>query len=535
MRLFLARNWAFRGCLLAFALVAVLPTLAALGQSLFPGGRLSVDAYREAAAAGQGGLLLRSVAIAGGAMLFALIVGVPLGLLASRTDLPGRRLWWSLCFVPLLIPPYVMATCLIELLGTHGLVSGWLRGVLGPGTTGVSPYGPLRAALSLGLSFWPVAAVLTGWGARGVDPELEDAAKLETTPLGTLRRVTLPVTAPAIYAAALFAFLLAITDLGAPDVLYTTVYTTAVLERYTAGASVPVGAATATPLVLIGLLVAGAAYLAARQSAPAMQPAHAPSLLALGPWRWSLTIAVAGLLLLVVGLPVAALVRSADGGESYARVWLDSWPQFARSAAYSGLATAVALVLAWPVAYALARPAGPAARAVGLAAVLPVAVPAIFVGLGMLIAWQSWWPTQGPLAQARWLGLPVGYAAHLAPFAVGALAASLAQRSVELEEDAILAGASLLQLWRHAAANLARPGIFAGAAIVFILGIREYAITLLIAPPGGDTATLQLLQLMHYGADERVAAMSLMLIGLTLVPAALLLAVRSAWKQGGTS
>ncbi len=519
MRLFLARNWTLRACLVVFALVALLPTLGALTQSLFPNGGPSVAAYRDLAAADQAGLLLRSVATAGGAMLLSLVLGVPVGLLVARTDLVGRRWWWLLCFVPLLIPPYVMATSLIELLGAQGEANTWLRSLLGPHAPRVSPYGPLGAALSLGLSFWPVTAALAGWAAQGVDPDLEDQARLVTAPVQVLWRVTLPLTLPAVSVGGLLAFLLAVTDLGAADVLYTTTYTTAVLERYTLGVGIPVGAATAAPLVAIGLLVAGAAYAAARQWAPPMRPQRSPSPLPLGLWRWPATLAVAAVLLLVVGLPLGVLLRLADGGETYARVWRDSWPGFARSGLYAAVATVIALALAWPVAYALVRPAGRLARSLGLAAVLPLAVPAIFAGLGLLVVWQSWWPVTGPLAGARWLGLPLGYAARLAPFAVGAMAASLAQRDVELEEDAVLAGASLSQLWRSVGVPLSRPGTLSGAAVVFILGMREYAITLLVAPPGGDTATLQLLQFMHYGADERVAAMSLMLIGLTLVPA----------------
>jgi len=68
------------------------------------------------------------------------------------------------------------------------------------------------------------------------------------------------------------------------------------------------------------------------------------------------------------------------------------------------------------------------------------------------------------------------------------------------------------------------PGIGAGAAVVFLLGLGELGATLLVVPPGSGTLALRIYNYLHYGASDSVAALALCLIGLS--SAAVLAAVR---------
>jgi iron(III) transport system permease protein len=52
----------------------------------------------------------------------------------------------------------------------------------------------------------------------------------------------------------------------------------------------------------------------------------------------------------------------------------------------------------------------------------------------------------------------------------------------------------------------------AGLFIVFILCFGELGMTLLVMPPGRETIPIKIYNLMHYGADQMVAALCLILV-----------------------
>ena len=61
-----------------------------------------------------------------------------------------------------------------------------------------------------------------------------------------------------------------------------------------------------------------------------------------------------------------------------------------------------------------------------------------------------------------------------------------------------------------------RPGLLAAFFIGFILSIGDLGTTLLIMPPGKTTLPVKIYNLMHYGAEQMVAALCLILIGIIL-------------------
>jgi len=59
--------------------------------------------------------------------------------------------------------------------------------------------------------------------------------------------------------------------------------------------------------------------------------------------------------------------------------------------------------------------------------------------------------------------------------------------------------------------------------------MREWAASVIIRPPGGDTLAVQLFELLHYGAEELVAALAVILVVITLVPVGLM---GLLWRRG---
>ena len=119
---------------------------------------------------------VNTVWLAVGVTAFAVVGGVPLGLLVARTDLPGAARWRALWTLPYLVPPLVMAVAWVALLNpSNGALNLQLRAV---GFAGVDLYGLGGMVWILGLELLPLVLLATADAAARSDPSLEEAARV---------------------------------------------------------------------------------------------------------------------------------------------------------------------------------------------------------------------------------------------------------------------------------------------------------------------------------------------------------------------
>jgi iron(III) transport system permease protein len=139
-------------------------------------------------------LVWNTVLLAAGVVTASVVIGVPLAWLVTRTDLPGRRLWGAAAALPLVIPSYVAAFCLLGFFGERGLLADALGVERLPEMRGY--WGSLVA---LTLATYPYVFLLTQAALRSLDPSLEEAARgLGTSGRHAFFRVTVPALRPAV-------------------------------------------------------------------------------------------------------------------------------------------------------------------------------------------------------------------------------------------------------------------------------------------------------------------------------------------------
>ncbi|MGH9113909.1 MAG: ABC transporter permease, partial [Acidimicrobiales bacterium] len=140
------------------------------------------------------------------------VVGTALAWLATRTDLPLRRLWAVLAPLPLVFPSFVGALALMAAVAPGGLLDtplGWV-GVETPRLEGFWGAWLVLTLFTTPYVMLPVAARLTA-----LPPSLEESARLlGRRPLEVFRTVVLPQLSGAIGAGALLVFLYAVSDFG---------------------------------------------------------------------------------------------------------------------------------------------------------------------------------------------------------------------------------------------------------------------------------------------------------------------------------
>lgn len=147
--------------------------------------------------------------------------------------------------------------------------------------------------------------------------------------------------------------------------------------------------------------------------------------------------------------------------------------------------------------------------AVQLLLMLPLALPAVVKGLGIMFVLPSYGMSQGVLATAFAhciLGIP--YVAYL-------VLATLANYDLTLEQASANLGASRVTTFRRVTFPLIRPGVTAGGIFAFLMSLDNVSLSLFTA--AGDTLPLRLMQHIQHNADPTIAAVSTFLTLAALV------------------
>lgn len=448
-------------------------------------------------------LLGNSLRLTAAVVAGTVLLGVSLAWLTERTALPAPRLWAVAASLPLAVPSFVMSF-------------SW-RSAL-PAVEGFT-----GAALALTLACYPLVYLPVAAVLRGTDPAQEEAARsLGHGGLATFRRVTLPQLRPAAAGGALLVALYVVSDFGAVAVMRYDTFTRVIYNSYRSSFDRTPAAALGCVLVLLTVLLVaaerrsrGAARYArtgrgvARPALrlPMGRPLRAAALL------WCTTVAAAAAV-----FPVATLLYWVATGSS--ATWepgrLLSTALTTVEVAAAGAALCVLLAL--PVGVIAARYRSRPARLLEQAAYATHALPGITVALAFVFLAVRYVPAvyqEYPLLLAA-------YAALFLPLAVTGVRAAVLQAPEELEEAARSLGRSPAQALRQVTLRLAAPGIGAGAALTFVVIMKELPLTLLLRPTGMDTLATRLWTHTDNAAYAAAAPYALTLILIAAIPSYLL-------------
>jgi iron(III) transport system permease protein len=478
-------------------------------------------------------LALNTAILAGITCLVSLPVGVGLAWLLVRTDLPRRKAALGLLAVMLFVPLYVQAAAWQAGFGMQGWYTlayagpAWLDGWTG------AIWVHVMAALP-----WVVLIVAAGLWL--VEPELEESALLDGTSGQVLRHVTLPSTATAVGVAALWVLTftageMTVTDLFAVRTYAEEIYTRLAIGQQPGEASLGVlpGAVLTVLLVVAGLGVS--AKLAGLDRPLSFRPRW---VFRLGRWRIAATVAVALVLLLLAGVPLVNLAYKAgvevtqnDAGrlrswslwKCLSIVGTSPWRyqrEFGWSLALGTLAASAAVTIGTLLAW-FARQRRLGAGLALLVTALSLAIPGPLVGLAIIGLLNR--PELPPLVYlydqsllAPWLALTFR---GLAP-ATLVMWHALRTLPQEMLDSAKLDGAgSLYQLGR-----IALPSRLTAVAVAWLVALAivlgDLAASILVVPPGVITLPIRIFGLMHYGVEDQVAGICLVLVAVFAVVAA---------------
>jgi iron(III) transport system permease protein len=502
---------------LAVAGLALLP----LGYLLVRAREIGLDRVVEIATSPRAlGLLWRTSLLAAAVTAASVVIAVPIAWLTVRTDLPLRRFWVVATALPLAVPTYVGGYAFVGALGPRGVLQGWLE-PLGIDTL-PQLYGFPGAWLVLTLFTYPYVLLTVRAGIRRLDPSLEEVSRtLGRSRLATFARVVLPQLRPSIASGSLLVALYTLSDFGAVSMLRFDSFTRAIFLQYRA--SIDRSAAAVLGLMLVALTVvvlSGETLSRRRTSYHRLHGggARTPPVQQLGPWRWPIAGLLGALVAVALVIPLAVittwLLRGIDAGEPLRL----TTTLIGNSLRASALGAVAAVVAAWPVAVLSVRHRGWLARLVEGACWLGYSLPGIVVALSLVFFGIRVAPS---IYQTHW-NLTIAYVVLFLPQALGAMRASLLQINPSLEEASLLLGRGSTATFTRVVLPLARPGILAGGALVFLTCMKELPATLLLAPTGYPTLATQVWNATSEAFFARAAAPAMALILLSSVPMAFL-------------
>lgn len=520
----------------ALVFAVIRPVVAVVGQGLNSEGRQTIGALFTSA---QGRTVLTNTVRLG---LIAGVLGTVIGFCQAflQVFLPvrGKRILHMVALMPLISPPFALATATVTLFGRNGLLYA---------TTGVDVhiYGLKGLVFVLALSFAPIAYMNLRGLMQSLDPSLFEAAtNLGAGRVRVLAKVTLPLLLPGILSSFLLLFVEAIADLANPLVLggdYQ-VLATQIYYAVTASFSLPAAAGGSivllTPAIIVFFLQR---YWVARKSVVTVTGKSGGSSRARESLAVSLpigTVAVASLLLIVAvyGLIlVGSFTRLLGIDNSFTLAnfndiltggALRSFTLTTVMAVVAApLSAAVGLSIAWLVVRRWKK--GPFAALLDLAGMLGSAVPGTVLGIGAALAFGA--PTYlfgrqvapqfagaaAPLAGV--IGIVLVYFARGIPTGQQAAIASLRQISPSIEEAATSLGASATTAFRRVSLPLIEPALVTALTYAVTRSMTVMTAIIFIVTPDTQVVTARTLSEVEAGRYGNAFAYCLLLIVVVLL------------------
>jgi len=505
--------------------IGLLPVLSMLLDSVLVDGHISLAAYHGLlTSAHQWTLMEHSLLLATLVTLLTVAVGLPLGILLGRTDLPLRRVFSVLFVVPLLVPAYIIAVSWFDLLGSDGLLVQWLGSSARP-LAGVAShwlFGLPGCVAVLFSIFLPIPMLLTLVFLRTVNPRLEEAGRLVCGWRGVIARITVPLILPGVLLAAMLVFLLSFGEFSVPGYLRYAVFPVESFTQFSAFYNFEAATAAAIPLALVTLILLALEAVFLREKTYQLHPFAASERLPpvpLGRYRAWLFVAVALLALVLVVVPLLGLLLQAGGPGTYVDALQRAGDALWRSVLYAVIGASVLSVIGFFIGYLVHTRALTYWRSIDTLTLFLFALPATVTGIGLIGLWNTPWTN---LIYATPLIIVFGYVAKYTALSSRITITQLAQIPASMEQAAEVVGAGWWRRMVFIVAPLARRGLVAAWLVGYIFSLRDTGITMLVYPPGYETLPVRIFTLMANGSPQLVAALCVLMIAATLVPVGLL-------------
>ncbi len=452
------------------------------------------------------------------------MIGIPLAVLVTRYDFPGRRMLAGVIALPAVLPPLVGVVAFLFLYGESGFVARAVQALFRLDEAPWRLEGAAAVLLVHAYSMYVYFYLFTRAALLSLDGSmLEAAASLGAGRWRTIRRVVFPALKPALAAGALLTFMTSLASFSAPYVfgggfrVMTTQIVSTRLNGETALAMVET--VSLTMLALLALVVFRGAErdLGGSKGTPPA-PARLRSAwlrrgIATLAWGLGIVLLLPHLTLLVVsfvplGTWTTEAVPPAWTLANYATLVRDPvrLRPLLNSLWLATAATVASVAISILAAALVVRHRVRGRRLLEGLLALPWAVPGTVFAIALATAFSVHAPWTGRviLVGTIWI-LPLAYLVRNLPLTSRATLAGFRGLDPSLDEAAASLGAGRWRTLRAVTVPLLRPSLVAGATLAFVTALGDFVTSIVLYTYDTRPISLELLGSLRQ-ADVGVAA-----------------------------
>jgi iron(III) transport system permease protein len=450
--------------------------------------------------------LWNSFALGMASTLAALLIAFPLALIGHRYDFIGKPALGVLVLAPMILPPFVGAVGVKQMLGVNGAFNSALigLGLMNPAT----PFDWLAEGrfagivLMIALNLYPILYMNIAAALSNLDPAMEQAAEnLGCPPWKRFFRITLPLAMPGVFAGASIVFIWAFTELGVPLVFdFNRTASVQIFDGLKGLDRNPIPYALTSVLLIVAASVFAVSKIVIGRSplGTAPRPKGRSNALRLRGFK-SLACALAFLTVFTLAaIPHLGVILLSLAGRWYGTVVPDEFtmrhyiealgsglvvPSIQNSLLYAGCAVVVALLIGLGTAWVVVRSNLKIRGFLDAVVMLPLAVPGLVMAFGYLALSQEGKPFHFLVGAggSPFLLLVIAYAIRRLPYVVRSAVAGLQQSNPTLEEAARSLGAGTFSTLRRVAIPLIGANLAAGCILAFAFAMLEVSDSLILA------------------------------------------------------
>lgn len=465
----------------------------------------------------------------------AMVLGVGLGWLYARTDVPLKRFGFMTVMLPFIVPGILYAVSWIILLSPEiGIYNVAFKA--GTGHLLFDIYSLPGMVLVESLHNAPLAFLMSVAIFSSMDSTLEEAAYVAGySAIGVFRKIALRLAWPGLLGAALLIFIRALSGFEVPQLIGVPGHVFVFVSQiYAAANTFPPDYGQISVLgdfilmvCLVGLYFSTRVTRRSERFATITGKGFRPSVIPLGKWRRPCGAIFVAVFLLTSGGPLFALIWSSLLPEYQIPSWalleklsfnnyaeILEYPSIVKSFFNSTVAALVTgivtMLLTTLVAYVTVKTKVRGARLLDNLVFIPIAMPGIIISIGILF-----WYLIAPLPFSLYGTLTILIITFITismPYGMRYMSAGLMQINDELEEAARVSGASWITVLRRVYFPLLVPSFLAGMIFVVITVFREVSAAILLYTQGSQVVSITLFSLWNNGQYTVTAALGVLIV-----------------------
>ena len=515
--------------IILYALFLIYPLFQLLKESVIVDGSFTLNSFIEFFSKNYYlESLVNSFSVSICATIVTLIVGVPLAYFYQMYEIKGKSLLQIIIILCSMSAPFIGAYSWILLLGRSGIITKFIKNLIGIQLPSIYGFGGILLVLSLQL--FPLVFLYVSGALKNIDNSLLEASEnMGCSGVKRFFKVVIPLCMPTILAATLLVFMRAFADFGTPlligegymtfpEIIYNS-YFGEVGTDHSFGAAVSVIAILVTAVIFFIQKIVNSKF---QFTMNALHPIERKEIKG---WKsWLIHIYCSGVVMLAFAPQIYVMYTSFQNTSGI--IFIDGYSLMSYKAAFKTMGSAIentfvigaislalVIILAILIAYLVVRRNNFLNKIIDTLSMVPYIVPGSVVGIALVLGFNK----KPIVLTGTAIIMIIALIIRRIPYTIRSSVAVLQQIPMSIEEAAISLGSTKLEAFFKITVPMMANGILSGAILSWITIITELSTAIILYNLKTITLTLAIYVNVSRGEYGIAAALATILNATTII------------------